>query len=197
MNSCNRKALPNFVNRHLGRHIARLVLCIMVAALPGCGDSSDLETVRGLEEENRVLRSQIADLEKRLVDEAKLREQLGGERAAEFQQIQDRFNAMQREASEAHRRELAMVKDEASDLRLRLSMSEKQAIALNEALYQPGRVRGAQRESFMIERTVYVALVIGLVATIASVLKSRTDKRIERIEKLPAAIRQLPRRAQG
>jgi predicted nuclease with TOPRIM domain len=176
------------------------VVCMLgfvLATLPGCKDDNKLETTRGLEEENRVLRDQISTLQKRLDEESERRTQLGGERDAEFQQIRDRFNALQREASEAHRRELAMAKNEASDLRLRLSNSEKQVIALTEALYQPDRVRAAKSESFMIERTVYAALIVGLVATIVFVLKSRTDKRLERVERLPAAIRQLSRGTQS
>jgi hypothetical protein len=109
-----------------------LCLCIF-----GCGGSTKPnETVRGLQEENKVLREQISLLENNKSDSEKdLQSQIRSLKQANE-------DSLTRER-EIHRNQVAQLEKEIATLRLNLGSSQREKIALQEIVDREPRIKDA------------------------------------------------------
>ena len=103
----------------------------------GCGDSNKPnETIRGLQEENRVLREQIALLENnKTASDTELQSQIQSLKAAHE-------DSLTRER-ELHRTQAATLEKEIATLRLELGSSQREKIALQEIVDREPRIKDA------------------------------------------------------
>lgn len=60
---------------------------------------------------------------------------------------------------EASRQRLAVLESEGAELQMRFSVSERQRLALQDAIDQPGRLKILQDNNFAMERMVWIAAV--------------------------------------
>ena len=124
---------PNIFSR-----ILALSILLTSLACSGCGKDSQYETIHGLQEENKVLKQQIADLESKI--------KLGGQDAesqnqALRKQLEDEFAAK----VQIQKNEVALIQKELSDVRLELGATRRENLTLKEVLAQPPRVEEAKK----------------------------------------------------
>jgi hypothetical protein len=126
----------------------------LVGALVGCEkDDGKNETIHGLQEENKVLREKIADLEKRIGT------------------IASDKDAAQAQVQEIQRTKVAQLEQDIATLRLELGATQREKLALQELVDQTPRIDIARDRRAITERMVLftmlgsVLLLLGFLAT--------------------------------
>lgn len=113
------------------------IVWLVIFGVFGCGDSNKPnETVRGLQEENKVLREKIAILESdKTANSTELQSQMQNMKTANE-------NSLTRER-ELHRKNEAILEKEIATLRLELGSSQREKIALKEIVDRDPRIKEA------------------------------------------------------
>jgi hypothetical protein len=153
-------------NRFAGNALRVLHLAILAMLLTGCGDSNEKKTLQGLQEENKVLREKIADLQKQITDLKAL--STGASR--EWERVKaglqkDHEDRLAKE-KELHRARVAQLDKEIADLRLQLGAPQRERIALQEILDVKPRVQDATS----VRKGMDVMILLLLVGVLVIVL---------------------------
>lgn len=111
--------------------------CLLCLCAFGCGDSNKPnETIRGLQEENKVLREQIALLESnKAASDTELQSQI--------QSLKTTYEDSLTRERELHRTQAATLENENATLRLKLGSSQREKIALQEIVDREPRIKDA------------------------------------------------------
>ncbi len=141
-----------------------LAICLGV---PGCGESDDNTTLRGLQEENRVLRKAIAGLEGQI-------KALQVERAASESRLKRDFEDRQSRLQQLHQEKLAQREGTVAGLRLELGAVQRERLAYRELVDRTPRAREAQEVRTGVAQTVLAILfVVPLVLLLMVAMKYR------------------------
>ncbi|GDY06669.1 hypothetical protein LBMAG52_01550 [Planctomycetia bacterium] len=121
----------------------------------GCGDSNKPnETIRGLQEENKVLREQIAILESnKMTSDTELQSQI--------QSLKTSHEDSLTRERELHQKQAAQLEKEIATLRLDLGSSQREKIALQEIVDRGPRIKDATAARMGTDVLV-LALLLGV-----------------------------------
>jgi cytochrome c-type biogenesis protein CcmH/NrfG len=137
----------------------------------GCGGDPQLETIHGLQEENKVLKQQVADLQAGSNSNVTtLRKQYEDQLATKVQ---------------LHREKVAQLEKEISDVRLDLGAIERERLTLKELLDQQPRLDDAKKVRAGTE-TMVLVVMLGLVLLVLGYLVFRHRATCDRLHLLTA-----------
>ncbi len=142
-----------------------LSICLGV---PGCGGSEENTTLRGLQEENRVLRKAIVGLEGQI-------KALQVERAASESSLKQDFEDRQSKLHQLHQEKFAQQEGTVAGLRLELGAVQRERLAYRELVDRSPRIREAQEVRTGVAQTVLAILfVVPLVLLLMVTMKYRS-----------------------
>jgi len=143
----------------------------------GCGNDQKLkETVKGLQEENTVLREKISDLEKRI--EARDTESQSG-----VERIKKEHEDFLTNERETHRSQIAQIEKEVATLQLELGAAKREKIALQEMIEREPRIIAA-RENLMRTDGFVLAIMLLILLMIVTFLVFRCRSVSDRLKLL-------------
>lgn len=142
--------------------LTSLSLGMAFLVLAGCGDKPN-ETVRGLQEENKVLRERIQTLEKEKADTEnsgnKRVEVIRGDQQQRQKELEDSIVKLQ----EVHRTKVSQLESELASLHLELGATHREKIALQQALDASPRIEaGNNRSAFYGQIVLAIMLLLSV-----------------------------------
>jgi len=139
----------------------RISTCILLAVclVTGCGQSGDKETVRGLQEENRVFAARIAELEDQV---RTLREENKAAKSLMKKEFEEHLTKVQ----QLQREKTAQLEGTIAELRLELGTVQREKLLLQETLDQGPRVQEAIGVRFSIERAIWILFLVVAVSLV-------------------------------
>ncbi len=142
-----------------------MCLCLLSLLVTGCGDKQEKKTIRGLQEENRVQRDEIARLHARIED----------------------LKAESRESEAAIvkrcKQKLADAESKLTSLRLELGAIQREKLVVDDLVESAPRVQMAKSARFVAERLIYLVL-IGIALTFAGLFCLRWKRTNDRLQQL-------------
>uniref|UniRef100_A0A7C4QIH4 Uncharacterized protein n=1 Tax=Schlesneria paludicola TaxID=360056 RepID=A0A7C4QIH4_9PLAN len=129
------------------------VSVIVLACLSGCGGSTQNETVRGLQEENKVLREQVGNLQKQVTE---LKAENESRKATIAKEFEDRLAKVRL----LHEEKVKQLEGQIAGLMLELGAVRQEKLTLQEIIDQRPRLQDASQTRFGIERTIWMVLVV-------------------------------------
>jgi outer membrane murein-binding lipoprotein Lpp len=163
-----------------------LYLACATVFITGCSGNTpeQMATIRGLQEENKVLRARIAGLE----NEQKTSKQ---EVQALKQDAKKDFEEHVAKLNEYHRSRIAQLDGEIATLRLELGAIQREKLAMQEILDREPRMELAHRDRYQIELIVMgvlllmTLLLLGYVALRYRIVRDRLNHLVmERVSEL-------------
>lgn len=145
---------------------ALFVAVLACVALSGCTSSEEYKDLLAANERIAALLRTIAENEQKIAARDAELATVKASDAKDFEAIQTRHRDELSRRDEQHRTATAELEKRNSELMLELGASEKQRIALQEMVDQPKTVEAAERQSFAVERFVWLMLL--LLPTVAS-----------------------------
>ena len=136
-------------------------LLAIAALIPGhgCDSSPDKQTLRGLQEENRVLKESVANLQQQTqAIKSDRQENVTGLKKAQQEEL-GKLRGLQREKT-------SQLEHTVADLRLELSSTQRERLALQAIVDQRPRVQEAVQIRFGIERLVWLVFVVCALAAL-------------------------------
>jgi hypothetical protein len=119
-------------------HVLALNILVAVLGSSGCGSNPDYQTIHGLQEENKVQKEKIAELEAKI--------KAGGQDAESHSQAaRKECEAQLAQRDELHRQATAQAEKEISDLHLELGATRRERLTLKELLDQQPRIDEANK----------------------------------------------------
>lgn len=153
-----------------------IAIWIAMGMLGCCKESPQLETTRGLQEENKVQKEKITQLENDLTSS---RQQWSVDRTTAGRDAEDRTARLRQDYE-------SMIKAaEAETARVRLELNEvrKERLVLRETLEQRPRLVEAVREGVWVERVVWLVL-LAVVTTLLILVVQRYRSLQDRLRPL-------------
>jgi len=143
-------------------------------SLQGCGNNSSPqnETIRGLQEENRVLKNESTGLEKKLASLRQEMQKLEGEQEHNTETFKKEYDEIQARERELHRAESAKYEKEIANLRLQLGSTQREKIALQEILDSKPRIADAKKERTGLD-TLVLLLLLGILLMVLTYVAYR------------------------
>ncbi|HEV3445269.1 MAG TPA: hypothetical protein VG099_11540 [Gemmataceae bacterium] len=146
----------------------RLLLLLFALAIGyGCGSSEDKQTLRGLQEENRLLKERLAELQQ-------LSQALRTDKQENVSELKEEHKDQLTKLRELQQDKIAQLERAITDLRLELSSAQRERLALQEIVDQRPRQQQAAHIRFGIERLVWLALLTSALAALLLVASKYT-----------------------
>ncbi|HLS28051.1 MAG TPA: hypothetical protein VK041_05330 [Opitutales bacterium] len=133
--------------------IANCAALFLVLATVGCG--GDPEKRKELAAANDRIQMQLRNIETLEKDNERLRQNFTNLSESLKKTYEEEKGTIQ----EANRQRLAVLESEVAELRMQLSVSERQRLALQEAVDQPDRLKVLQDNNFAMERVVWIVTI--------------------------------------
>ena len=151
-----------------------LLAGILAFTLQGCGGGSppQNETIRGLQEENRVRKDESTGLDKKVASLQQERQKLIEEQASKVKALKNEFDEIQSKERELHRLESAKYEKEIANLQLQLGSSQREKIALQEIVDSKPRVAEAKQVRSGLDNLVLL-LLLGIVLMVLAFVAYR------------------------
>ena len=131
-------------------------LALAVAILLGCAqDQDDTETRRSLAGANDRIQALIRNIKTLEGENAALKQGFD----TQSRSLKATYDRELQTANETNRQKVAGLEEQLADLRMALSVSEKQRLALQEVVDQPDRVMVLRENNFAMERVVWISLL--------------------------------------
>lgn len=121
----------------------------------GCGSNPQLETLHGLQEENRILREKVSELETS-------KESAGREATTRVEELRKQHEDQLTSKEELHRERVAQLEKEVSDLQLKYGAVQREKLTLDEIVDKGPRLEEAKNVRAGIESLV-LFVMLGLV----------------------------------
>lgn len=139
---------------------ARLLLLLFALAIGyGCGSSEDKQTLRGLQEENRLLKERLAELQQQS-------QTLRTDKQENVSELKEEHKDQLSKLRELQGDKIALLERTITDLHLELSNAQREQLALQEIVDQRPRQQQAAHIRFSIERLVWLALLTSALAAL-------------------------------
>lgn len=126
---------------------------VLLCCLSGCSKSEQNETVRGLQEENKVKSGQVVDLQQQVTT---FRAEDKAGKATMLKEFEDRLAKMRL----LHEEKVKQLEGQNATLMLELGSVRQEKLTLQEILDQRPRLQDAGQTRFGIERTIWMVLVV-------------------------------------
>jgi hypothetical protein len=133
--------------------LSAIVGLLLVHCLAGCSNNDQNETVRGLQEENKVKGGQITDLQQQV---ASLKTELEASKATMTKDFEDRLAKVRL----LHEEKVKQLEGQKAALMLELGSVRQEKLTLQEIIDLRPRLRDASQTRFGIERTIWMVLVV-------------------------------------
>jgi hypothetical protein len=136
-------------------------LLSIAALIPGhgCDSSTDKQTLRGLQEENRVLKESIANLQEQA-------QAIKTDRLADVTALKKAQQEELGKLRELQREKTSQLEQTVADLRLELSSTQRERLALQAIVDQRPRVQDAVQVRLGIERLVWLVFLVCALAAL-------------------------------
>jgi hypothetical protein len=139
---------------------ARLLLLLFALAFGyGCRSSEDKQTLRGLQEENRLLKERLAELQQQS-------QALRTDKQENVSELKEEHKDQLSKLRELQGDKIALLERTITDLHLELSNAQREQLALQEIVDQRPRQQQAAHIRFSIERLVWLALLTSALAAL-------------------------------
>jgi hypothetical protein len=146
----------------------RLLLLLFALAIGyGCGSSEDKQTLRGLQEENRLLKERLAELQQQS-------QALRADKQENVSELKEEHKDQLTKLRELQQDKSAQLERTITDLRLELSSAQRERLTLQEIVDQRPRQQQAAHIRFGIERLVWLALLTSALAALLLVASKYT-----------------------
>ena len=177
--------------------------CLPLVCLHGChskAERDEQKTIAGANDRINALEKSIADCEQRLLERNEQVKRLQQENAVLTSSMKETYEEQMRVASDVNRQRVALLEGQVADLRMELSLSEKQRLALEETVNLPEFASSIKQQSFAAERIAYIIIIGFLLATtfffLREYLYAKRDSR-DNIVRAITRIKIMPPRPQG
>jgi hypothetical protein len=126
---------------------------VLLCSLSSCSKSEQNETVRGLQEENKVRSGQVVDLQQQV---ATLKAENEASKATIIKEFEDRLAKVRL----LHEERVKQLEGQNATLMLELGSVRQEKLTLQEILDQRPRLQDSSQTRFGIERTIWMVLVV-------------------------------------
>jgi len=138
---------------HLRCILSAVLGSLLLSCSSGCSKSQQNETVRGLQEENKVRSGQVTDLQQQVTT---LKAEIDASKATMAKEFEDRLAKVRL----LHEEKVKHLEGQNATLMLELGSVRQEKLTLQEILDQRPRLQDASQTRFGIERTIWMVLVV-------------------------------------